>query len=141
MISVDLTDFQKIGLGLVAFGLGLLFLGVILFFDSGLLAIGNILFIAGILFIIGPQKTATFFFQSHKLKGTAFFAVGIFIVLCGWALIGMIVETYGAFLLFRGIIPYAIMFLRRLPVIGHALNLPGIRSVFDALSNDSASPA
>ena len=29
----------------------------------------------------------------------------------------------------RGLLPYAILFLRRLPVIGHVLNMPGIRGV------------
>ncbi|CAI8043356.1 Transmembrane 9 superfamily member 4 [Geodia barretti] len=41
MFSMGLTDMQKIGLGLVAFGLGFLSLGVVLFFDKGLLAMGN----------------------------------------------------------------------------------------------------
>ena len=61
----------------------------------------QILFMAGIVFIIGPQRTDQFFFQAHKLKGTAFFLGGILIVLIGWPIIGMLVELYGAFLLFR----------------------------------------
>ena len=32
----------EIGLGLVVFGLGFLFLGIVLFFDKGLLAMGNV---------------------------------------------------------------------------------------------------
>jgi hypothetical protein len=100
MFSMGLTDMQKIGLGLVGFGLGFLSLGVVLFFDKGLLAMGNILFLAGIIFIIGMERTYRFFFQSHKLKGTAFFAGGMFIVLVGFPIIGMLVEFYGAFLLF-----------------------------------------
>ena len=60
----------------------------------------QILFIAGIVFIIGMEKTYRFFFQPHKLKGTAFFLGGILIVLIKWPIIGMIVESYGAFLLF-----------------------------------------
>ena len=64
-------------------------------------SLSQILFLAGVGFIIGPTKMYYFFFQSHKLKGTAFFAGGIFIVLIGWPIIGMLVEIYGAFLLFR----------------------------------------
>ena len=60
----------------------------------------QILFVAGIFFIIGLERTYRFFFQSHKLKGTAFFFGGILLVLIGWAIIGMIVEAYGAFCLF-----------------------------------------
>ena len=39
-----LSCFAEIGLGLVVFGLGFLFLGVALFFDKGLLAMGNVSF-------------------------------------------------------------------------------------------------
>ncbi|OXA37645.1 Vesicle transport protein GOT1B [Folsomia candida] len=125
------TDSQKIGIGLVAFGACFLFLGVLLVFDKGLLAIGNILFLCGLAFLIGLERTFRFFFQRHKIKGSAAFFGGIFVVLIGWPIIGMVVETYGFFLLFSGFFPYAINFLRRVPVIGTLLNMPGISKVLD----------
>ena len=60
----------------------------------------QVLFVAGIVFIIGMERTYRFFFLSHKLKGTALFLGGIALVLIGWPIIGIIVEFYGAFLLF-----------------------------------------
>ena len=39
---MEMTDFQKIGVGLAGFGVTFLFLGVVLLFDKGLLAIGNV---------------------------------------------------------------------------------------------------
>lgn len=38
----EITDTQKIGVGLAGFGISFLFLGILLFFDKGLLAIGNV---------------------------------------------------------------------------------------------------
>jgi len=37
-----LTDLQKIGVGLTAFGLVFMVLGILLFFDAGFIAIGNV---------------------------------------------------------------------------------------------------
>ncbi|XP_062567336.1 vesicle transport protein GOT1B-like [Saccostrea cucullata] len=91
----QVTDFQKIGVGLAGFGIAFLFLGVLFLFDKGLLAIGNILFICGLAFVIGLERTFRFFFQRHKLKATSFFVGGILIVLLGWPVIGMCVEMYG----------------------------------------------
>jgi len=68
---------------------------------KSLLLFLQILFVAGIGFIIGASRTYSFFFQRHKLKGTGFFFAGIAIVLIGWPFIGMLVESYGFFLLFR----------------------------------------
>nr|XP_042902877.1 vesicle transport protein GOT1B [Parasteatoda tepidariorum] len=97
----EITDFQKIGIGLTGFGLFFLFLGVVFIFDKGLLALGNILFLCGLSFVIGYERTFRFFFQRHKIRGSAAFFGGIFIVLFGWPLVGMIIEIYGFFVLFR----------------------------------------
>jgi len=61
----------------------------------------QILFISGLTFVIGLERTSRFFFQKHKLRGTAAFFGGIAVVLIGWPVIGMILEMYGFFLLFR----------------------------------------
>lgn len=135
---MQITDFQKIGVGLAGFGIAFLFLGIVFFFDKGLLAIGNILFISGLAFVIGLERTFRFFFQRHKVKATGFFMGGIFVVLLGWPVIGMVLETYGFFLLFSGFFPVAINFLRRVPVIGTVLGLPGIRSIADRLGESSS---
>jgi hypothetical protein len=135
---LQVTDFQKIGVGLAGFGIVFLFLGMVLLFDKGLLAIGNILFICGLAFVIGLERTFRFFFQRHKLKSTGFFIGGMVIVLIGWPVVGMCVELYGFFLLFSGFFPVAVNFLRRVPVLGSILNLPGIRSVADRIGESNS---
>jgi hypothetical protein len=97
----------EIGVFLTSFGAFFTFLGVILFFDRGLLAIGNVrffgvlanspkmLFLTGVTLIIGWQKTVRFFFQKRKIRGTSCFLGGIFLVLIGWTFIGMVVEIFG----------------------------------------------
>ncbi|GLH01853.1 hypothetical protein R5R35_003623 [Gryllus longicercus] len=134
----EITDVQKIGVGLAGFGVFFLFLGVLLLLDKALLALGNILFICGLACVIGLERTFRFFFQTHKLRGSAGFFGGIFLVLLGWPLIGMLLETYGFVLLFSGFFPVAINFLRRVPVLGTLLNLPGIRGIVDRLAGDSS---
>uniref|UniRef100_A0A6G4ZY49 Putative vesicle transport protein got1b n=1 Tax=Rhipicephalus microplus TaxID=6941 RepID=A0A6G4ZY49_RHIMP len=125
----EITDFQKIGVGLAGFGVAFLFLGVLLLFDKGLLALGNILFLSGLAFVIGLERTFRFFFQRHKIRGTLAFFGGIAIVIVGFPLIGIIVETYGFILLFSGFFPVVINFLRRIPILGSLLNLPLIGPV------------
>ena len=58
-IRVMLT--VEIGVGLVSGGVFFLVLGLIMFFDATLLAMGNVLFVSGISLLIGPQKTLMFF--------------------------------------------------------------------------------
>nr|XP_048682287.1 vesicle transport protein GOT1A-like isoform X2 [Caretta caretta] len=108
---VSLTEFQKIGVGLVGFGLFFIFFGVLLYFDSVLLAFGNLLFLSGLAIIIGLRRTFSFFFQKEKLKGTSFFLGGILIVLLRWPLLGMLLETYGFITLFRNFFPVIFGFL------------------------------
>uniref|UniRef100_A0A673ABW0 Golgi transport 1A n=1 Tax=Sphaeramia orbicularis TaxID=375764 RepID=A0A673ABW0_9TELE len=93
--------FPEVGIGLMGFGLFFLVFGVLFYFDSVLLAFGNILFLSGLAFIIGFRRTAHFFFQRHKFRGSLFFLGGVALVLCRWPIIGMLVESYGFVLLFR----------------------------------------
>lgn len=90
----------EIGAGLVSFGTFFIFLGIVLFFDAALLALGNVLFTAGIALLIGPQKTFYFFARKQKIRGTICFFAGMILVFCKWAVIGMLVEAFGFLNLF-----------------------------------------
>lgn len=61
----------------------------------------QILFICGLACVIGLERTFRFFFQRHKARASLAFFGGIAVVLFGWPLIGMCLETYGFVLLFR----------------------------------------
>ncbi|KAF9227277.1 Got1-domain-containing protein [Gyrodon lividus] len=128
-----LSDAQKIGVALTTFGTLFMFLGVMLFFDAALLALGNMLFLSGLTLIIGPQKTFSFFARKQKLRGTICFLGGVMLVFIKYPFIGMIVETFGFLNLFGDFFPVVLTFLRQLPFIGTALSLPYIRPVVDRL--------
>ena len=56
-----LDDNQKIGIGLICLGLGFVVLGVVMLLDTSLIAIGNTLFMLGLVFTIGIQRSWTLF--------------------------------------------------------------------------------
>ncbi|KAJ1702905.1 hypothetical protein LUZ63_002684 [Rhynchospora breviuscula] len=120
----------EIGLGVTGFGVVFSFLGVILFFDKGLLAMGNILFVSGLMLTIGLKSTLQFFTKPKNYKGTASFGAGFLMVLVGWPVIGMILEAYGFVILFSGFWPTLAVFLQRLPIIGWIFQQPFITSFF-----------
>ncbi|EOY17141.1 Got1/Sft2-like vescicle transport protein family isoform 4, partial [Theobroma cacao] len=72
MVSFEMNDRKKIGLGLTGFGIFFSFLGIIFFFDKGLLAMGNILFISGVTLTIGLKSTMQFFMKRQN-SGDNFF--------------------------------------------------------------------
>ncbi|XP_044307302.1 vesicle transport protein GOT1A isoform X3 [Varanus komodoensis] len=104
---MEITEIQKIGVGLVGFGVFFLLFGVMLYMDSVLLAFGN----------------------KQKLKGTSFFLGGIVIVLLKWPLLGMLLEAYGFINLFRNFFPIAFGFL------GSFVNIPFLSKVMKTLGN------
>jgi len=67
MVSFEMNDRKKIGIGLTGFGVLFSFLGVIFFFDKGLLAMGNILFLSGLALTIGVKSTLQFFYETPEL--------------------------------------------------------------------------
>ena len=62
--TMEITDIQKLGVGLASFGVFFLLLGVTLLFDKGLLAIGNLFCIAGSLAAYVYQLLPIFFFRT-----------------------------------------------------------------------------
>ncbi|KAL7116276.1 hypothetical protein ACP275_04G232700 [Erythranthe tilingii] len=131
MVSFEMNERKKIGLGLTGFGVCISLLGIIMLFDKGLIAIGNILFVSGVTVTIGLKSTVQFFMKRSNFKGTVSFGIGFFFVIIGWPIIGMIVETYGFVVLFSGFWPTLAVFLQKVPVIGWLFQQPFIRSFFD----------
>nr|CAD1837886.1 unnamed protein product [Ananas comosus var. bracteatus] len=131
MVSFEMNDRKKIGLGLTGFGIFFSFLGIMFFFDKGLLAMGNILFLSGVMLTIGLKSTMQFFTKRKNYKGTISFGVGFFLVLIGWPVFGMILESYGFIVLFSGFWPTLAVFLQRIPVIGWLFQQPFVTSFFD----------
>lgn len=90
---------------------------------------GNILYLSGVTLIIGPTRSVRFFFQRRKAKASVSFFTGMAVVLAGWPMIGMALELFGFVNLFGDFFPVVIAFLRRAPIAGNILALPGIRNV------------
>ncbi|KAJ6371879.1 hypothetical protein OIU77_002239 [Salix suchowensis] len=128
MVSFEMTDRKKIGLGLTGFGIFFSFLGIVFFFDKGFLAMGNILFISGVSLTIGPKSTMEFFMKRQNFKGTISFGAGFFFVVIGWPVIGMILEAYGFIVLFSGFWPTLAVFIQKIPFIGWVFQQPYVRS-------------
>ncbi|KAK8983676.1 hypothetical protein V6N11_009465 [Hibiscus sabdariffa] len=94
----EITEQQKVGLGLIGFGISFTFLGVTLFFDRGLLALGNILWLAGVVVLIGWYSTLQLFRKNYK--GSIAFLLGLFFLFVRWPIVGIILEIYGCLGLF-----------------------------------------
>eukprot|EP00045_Choanoeca_perplexa_P003407 m.30983 g.30983 ORF g.30983 m.30983 type:complete len:141 (-) comp12023_c0_seq2:2-424(-) len=133
---IELSDLQKIGIGLTGFGIFFLLLGMLLFFDSGLLAMGNILFLCGLALIIGLANTFNFFFQftPSKMKGSSFFFSGILMVLWISPFLGMLLELVGLYYLFGAFLPTIINFLRTIPGINVIFYIPFVRQAADYIT-------
>merc|ERR1712166_388565 len=116
-------DKKTIGFGLTGFGLFFMFLGVMMLFDRALLAMGNVLFLAGVCTITGMEQTYNFFFRIDRLRGTTCFFAGIIVVVFGWPVCGMLLESFGFINLFGNFFPVALKFAQSLPVIGDVFML------------------
>ncbi|WPK24417.1 hypothetical protein PUMCH_001691 [Australozyma saopauloensis] len=99
-------------------------LGIFAFFDSALLAMGNLLFVIGVVLIIGPARAVYFFARPNKIKPTLFFFGGIVLILMKRSFIGFAVESVGILYLFGDFFGTLVQFLRNFPVIGSILRHP-----------------
>lgn len=104
-------------------------LGVSFLFERTLISLGNLAFLVGLTFLLGPQKTFRFFFRRDKKVASGCFFSGFLLVLFGWAFVGTLVELYGFWKLFSGFLPSVIQSLKFIPGMNVVLNLPGIRNL------------
>ena len=63
------SDSTKAGTLLLSLGLLCLFLGVLFLFDPALLALGDVLFLAGLTMTIGAGRTVRFFSRPDRIRG------------------------------------------------------------------------
>ncbi|WPT10906.1 Vesicle transport protein GOT1 [Picochlorum sp. SENEW3] len=146
-----LDERQKIGVALTGLGALFLFLGMVFLFDRGLLAMGNVcssvdtdktlqvltanvLFVTGVIVILGLQSAIRFFFKPKNYKGTGFFLLGVGLVVWGWTLVGFAIETYGFWHLFSAFVPTVLAALRRVPVLKQILDLPTFKSILNKIA-------
>jgi hypothetical protein len=110
------------------------------FFDSGFLALGNVLFIIGLVLIIGPQRTITFFTRPNKIRGSLCFLIGILLILIKRSFIGFILESFGILGLFGDFFGTIVQFLRSIPFIGDVLSHPYIAPTLDRIAGINTLP-
>ena len=116
-------DQKKIGMMLCAMGALFFFFGVMLFGDTGLLAVGDVLFLVGCCLITGLGGIKKIFLAKGRLVGTVFFFLGILlVVVLGWVKLGLIVQSFGFINLFGNFGPMVggviSTTLRNLPFVG-----------------------
>lgn len=129
-----LTDQRKIGLGLTGCGFLFTVLGMLLLFDRGLIAMGNLMFLAGLSTTIGFSSTFAFFTKKKNRKGSVFYIAGCGLVVYGWTIIGLLLELYGFWLLFCEFLPTFLQFIRRVPYLGRILDLPILKTLFNRVA-------
>jgi len=57
----------------------------------------------GIIALVGPKNTISFFTKKNKIKGSAFYFAGMIMIILGYPMFtlgGFLLQTFGIFLLF-----------------------------------------
>eukprot|EP00092_Neocalanus_flemingeri_P035977 GFUD01039174.1.p1 GENE.GFUD01039174.1~~GFUD01039174.1.p1 ORF type:complete len:166 (+),score=35.28 GFUD01039174.1:55-552(+) len=85
LIALKLRLLSKFGMYLGGIGLCFLAAGIVLLFNTGLLIIGNLFILAGLVFIVGFERTKTFWeiFQKNRCCGRGLARAGFVIFLSG----------------------------------------------------------
>eukprot|EP01082_Thalassiosira_pseudonana_P004759 g4196.t1 g4196 contig15:541213-542237(-) len=109
---------RKLGIIFLSSGAAFTALGITLFFNKTLMRLGNLLFVCGIPLMLGPGRTVGYFLQPKKARATGCLGCGIFLVLVGHPVIGILLEVFGLLNLFGNMFPLVMMMAKNLPVVG-----------------------
>jgi hypothetical protein len=130
----DMTDTRKIGVALTAFGLFFSTLGVMLFLDSALLTLGNLLFVSGVVLVMGTARCKTFFLDRTRWRASGCFFFGILLVMRGWCFVGLVLQGFGGLNLFGNFFPMIVRVLEAAPFIGPLLQSPPVQKLLAAFN-------
>lgn len=109
---------RKLGIIFLSSGAAFTVLGITLFFNKTLMRLGNLLFVVGVPLMIGPGRTVGYFLQPKKARATGCLGCGIFLVLVGHPVIGILLEVFGLLNLFGNMFPLVMMMAKNMPVVG-----------------------
>jgi len=126
-----MDDNRKIGVGLCLLGAACFCVGIPLFFDRTLLSIGNLSFITGLAFLLGPLKTLQFFIRREKFVASCAYFGGFMMTIWGYSFIGFLAQVYAMWRLFSAFLPNVFQALRLVPGMSFILGLPGFRQIND----------
>ena len=130
-----LDDFKKVGIGLICLGYLFLALGMLFFFNSRFLTMGNTLFMLGLCFILGLQNTYNTFAKRSRWQATLCLFLGFLMVLFGkLVIVGLLLEGWGFIKIFGSFIPTALSFAKNVPYLSWITEIPGVTNTVDFIA-------
>ena len=84
----------------------------VLVIDSILLMLSNLLMWPGIFMLLGTQRTLNILIRKDRWYASIMILIGVFLMLRGWAIVGMLVEGFGFVSLFGNFFPVVKLFLK-----------------------------
>ena len=91
-------------------------LGILMFFDRAFIMLSNVLFVAGLIILVGAKETFMFF--ARKIKGSLALLIGLIFIVIKWKFIGTICQLYGIYQYFKDIALQFLSYFEWVPFIG-----------------------
>ncbi|CBH16397.1 putative S. cerevisiae Got1 homologue [Trypanosoma equiperdum] len=125
------NDSTKIGIALTSLGVFFNFIGIVMFLDSVLLTMGNVLFVAGIALVMGPSRFKSFFL--FRRRASCCFFIGMLLIMLGRSLIGLMIQGFGTLNLFGNFFPMVARVLESVPLLGPVMLSPPVQKLLSLL--------
>ena len=87
-----------------------------MFFDRAFIMLSNVLFVAGLIILVGAKETFMFF--ARKIKGSLALLIGLIFIVIKWKFIGTICQLYGIYQYFKDIALQFLSYFEWVPFIG-----------------------
>ena len=131
---INFSDKSTIGMMLTVLGVLFSFSGILLFLDKGLMALGNIMFLVGIVVTIGAPATIKFFTKPKHRIGSLCFLGGTTLIVLSWTLVGLLIQAYGFWRLFSAFFPTVLQYARQVPYLNKVLDLPIVKNIINRIA-------